>query len=163
MTREFIYRELGEFGFNHFYIFKDDKWTWLDLEVDCDETTLDNFKKDHNLNFQFWGSEDKAHLNIASNFLGHKRQARIPLPMLVSCKLTFLEPAKEGAVFELAIDTSMYRGEIIRGEMSVNSTGTSSWDYGEFKIKKKLLEGIADKMMAITGGRITKRELCTNA
>jgi hypothetical protein len=163
MKREFIYRDLGEFGFNQFYKFDEGKWTWIDLEVDCDETTLDNFRNDNTLNFQFWVSEDKTHLNIASNFLGHKRQAHIPLSMLTSCKLTFLEPAKEGAVFELTIDSNIYRGEVIRGQMSVKYMGNTKWDSDEFQSKRKILEGITDKLMEITGGQVTKRETYTNA
>jgi hypothetical protein len=68
--RVFIYNDIGEFGFSLFHIWKNSKWTWLDLEVDCDEITIKNFQENHNLVFQYWINEDKAKFCLASNFLG---------------------------------------------------------------------------------------------
>jgi hypothetical protein len=139
MSREFIYVNLGEFGFNQFHLWKDDKWTWIDLEVDCDETTIKNFNENESLIFQFWVNENKTKFCLASNFLGHKRQADIPITMLEKLKVAFTEPAKGGGEFDLSIDSEKYRGEIISGKIEV-ATSNKDWDLQDYRVKRKHLE-----------------------
>jgi hypothetical protein len=154
MVREFIYSDLGEFGFNHFYIWKNDKWTWVDLEIDCDFMTIKNFKENENLIFQFWVNDEKTKFCIASNFLGHKRQADIPLAMLEKLKVIFTEPAKGGGEFDLLIDSEKYQGEIIRGKIKV-ATSKNGWDMQDYQVKRKNLEKIIETIQQLTGGIVT--------
>lgn len=154
MDRRFIYSDLGEFGFNQFHIWKEDKWTWLDLEVDCDPTTIKNFSQNADLIFQFWVDEDKTKFCLASNFMGHKRQAGIPLAMLGKLKVTFTEPAKGGGEFDLSIDSEKYRGEIISGKIKV-ARNKNDWDTQDYRVKRKNLEKIIDTIQQLTGGVVT--------
>lgn len=155
VAREFIYSDLGEFGFNQFHQWKDDKWTWIDLEVDCDIVTIENFKENNSRTVQFWISEDKTKFCLASNFSGHKRQANIPLTMLGKLKVTFTEPAKGGGEFNLSIDSDKYRGEIMSGQINVRMNG-NHWDTQDYKIKRRQLENIVETVLQLTGGVLTK-------
>jgi hypothetical protein len=154
MDRRFIYSDLGEFGFNQLHIWKDDKWTWLDLEVDCDAMTIRNFSENNDLIFQFWVHEDKTKFCLASNFMGHKRQADIPLAMLEKLKVTFTEPAKGGGEFDLSIDSEKYRGEIISGKIKV-ARNKNDWDTQDYRVKRKNLEKIIETVQQLTGGVVT--------
>lgn len=162
MNREFIYDELGEFGFNQFHIWESDKWTLVDLEVDCDRATIENFKNNNNLIFQFWINDEKNKLCVASNFLGHKRQVNIPIEMLNKLKVTFVEPAKGEAKFDLSIDSEKYRGEIISGKINVKKID-NNWEIDDYNTKRKSLEKIIESLLKLTSGVITKRNEYINA
>lgn len=162
MNRIFIHDDLGQFGFNQFYIWKDEKWAWIDLEVDVDPETLKIFKSEKLVQFQIWLTDDRAKLGLASNFQGHLRQVFVPLKMLEKIKVEFARPAKGGGEFDMSIDNKGYRGQIISGEIKL-SRRDHSWDMLEYEEKKRSLNEIVDSILNLTQGQLTKTLEVINA
>ena len=162
MAREFINSDVGEFGFNQFHVLKDNTWKLIDLEVDCDEMTIKNFRQNDDLIFQFWVNDTKTRFCMASNFRGHKRQVEMPQDMLKRLKVTFTEPAKGGGEFDLSIDNPVYRGEIVSGTINV-SRNKNGWDHQDYEYKRKTLENIIGNILRLTGGIVTKTTEYVNA
>lgn len=162
VNRIFIHDDLGQFGFNQFYSWKDEKWVWIDLEVDVDPETLKIFRSDKFVQFQIWLADDRTRLGLASNFHGHLRQVFLPLKMLEKVKVEFARPAKGGGEFDMSIDNKDYQGQIIGGGIKL-SRKDHSWDMLEYEEKKKSLKEIVDSILNLTQGQLTRTLEVINA
>jgi hypothetical protein len=162
MDRILIYSDIGEFGFNQFHVWDGERWVWIDLEVDVDASTLQIFKDNNLIQFQIWSTVDRTKLGIASNFLGHIRQAFLSLEMLEKVKVEFARPAKAGGEFDLSIDSKKYKGQIIGGEIKV-ALKENYWDMLDYEEKKRSLQKVVESILSLTNGQLTKTTEFINA
>ena len=153
MKRHFIQADIGEFGFSTFQTLRDGAWRSINLEVDCDPVTIQNFENG-SFTYQFWAN-DQSEFCVASNVFGHKRQAKIPFEMVKKLRVMFIAPAKGGAEFELLIDDERYRGAIMSGPINVQRID-HNWDMSAYYSKKRLLEEMIQTVIKLTNGSVTK-------
>ncbi|MBX2969988.1 MAG: hypothetical protein KF803_11505 [Cyclobacteriaceae bacterium] len=162
MDRILIYRDIGEFGFSEFHVWNGEKWVWTDLEVDVDVSTLKIFKANNQIQFQIWLTDDRTKVGIASNFMGHIRQAFLASEMFEKIKVEFGRPAKAGGEFDLSIDSKRYKGQIISGEIKVALKG-NYWDMSDYEEKKRSLQKMIESILTLTNGQLTKATEFVNA